>query len=38
MEWFLYLLPIYEREVLDKLNMLWMGIWRHILPITITTT
>ena len=25
-------------KVVDNLHMLWMGIWRHILPITITTT
>jgi len=25
-------------EVLAKLHVLWMGIWRHILPITITIT
>jgi hypothetical protein len=23
---------------LDKLHMLWMGIWCHILPITVTNT
>ncbi len=30
--------PPNKCKMVDNLHMLWMGIWRHILPITITTT